>query len=370
MVYTNLKLIRERRGIGATELAAQAGVARQTIYAIEAGTFVPNTSVALQLARALEVSVEELFQLETEAADHQSQEAELLHDEPVSATEGMPVRLGRVGSRLIAAPVQVNPGWLAGANGVIAARRSGTSVLARLAPGGSSPEQTILIAGCDPAVSVLSRFLLKGDGADVASIECSSSRALSLLKAGKVHIAGMHLRDAGSGEFNLPFIRSVFPHGGFQVVTYATWEQGFVVAPGNPRGIYSVADLVRRGIKIINRAAGSGSRDLLDRILGSAGIETSRVRGYERTAAGHLSAAQTVCTGQADCCVATRIAATTLGLDFIPLAEERYDFVTMRRHASEAPVTALFDALNRSAFRRQLAGIAGYGTTQTGAIPS
>ena len=200
MTSTKLRAIRERRGIAASDPAALTGVARQTIYAIEAGSFVPNTTVALQLARALDARAEEIFQLDGEPnLGPQMMQAELL-DVSVSATEGMPVRLCRVGARLIAAAVQVAAASIPDANGVIGSRASAASVVARLLLPEKTLEQTILIAGCDPAISILSRFLMKTEGVEGAAIECSSRRALALLKEGKVHLAGMHLRDAVSGE--------------------------------------------------------------------------------------------------------------------------------------------------------------------------
>ena len=289
MTGTNLKAIREHRKVSASDLAAMAGVARQTIYAIEAGSFIPNTSVALQLAKALDVPVEELFFLAAETnCDPRLMDADLI-DGSVPITKGMPVRLCRVGSRLIAVPVQIGPAWLPGANAVAGSRFSAKSVSARMLVDENAIERTVLIAGCDPAISVLERFVMGLAEVDVAAFECSSRRALNLLKAGKVHIAGMHLCDAETGEFNLPFVRKEFPQGGFAVVNYASWEQGFVVQAGNPNGIRTASDLPRRTVKIVNREAGAGSRDLLDQILAEAGIASSCIRGYERIASGHLA---------------------------------------------------------------------------------
>ena len=367
MITTHLKVMRVRRGIGAADLAARVGIARQTIYAIEAGSFVPNTIVALQLAQALDVSVEELFEVRQEASSTPPSVGADLLDESIAVSDGVPVRLCRVGKRLIAAPIQLGPSWLPGPNGVIAGRRPG-SIRARVFSGEDDLRKGVLIAGCDPAISILSRHLMLSDGVDIAAVECSSRRALELLRNGKAHIAGMHLRDANTGEFNLPFVRQAFPRGGVQVITYGKWEQGFVVLPGNPRGIRSAADLVRRGTAIVNREKGSGSRDLLDRLLAKAGVDEARVRGYGTTTSGHLTAALAVLTGQADCCIATRSAAVSLGLDFVALAEERYDFVTLREFAREPPVKALFDALNRSKLRNQLARIAVYDTSETGSV--
>jgi molybdate-binding protein len=121
-------------------------------------------------------------------------------------------------------------------------------------------------------------------------------------------------------------------------------------------------------VRFINREPGSGSRALLDRQLAKAGIDTGRVEGYGRTACGHLAAAYSVLSGDADACVATRSAAKTFGLDFVPLHGERYDLV-MRRKISELPVVEAFlDVLQRATLRRKLEVLAGYDTSETGAV--
>ena len=188
--------------------------------------------------------------------------------------------------------------------------------------------------------------------------------ALKWLKAGKVHVAGSHLKDVATGEYNLPAVRALFPRGRFRIVTFAAWEQGLVVQPRNPKGIRDVTDLARRGVTLVNRDPGSGSRNLLDRNLRAAGIRPAQVRGYDAVAYGHMPAASEVAGGQADCCIATRAAARAFGLDFIPLEVDRYDFVT--RHPELPAIKILFDTLNRAVLRRKLEALAGYDTTQTG----
>jgi putative molybdopterin biosynthesis protein len=208
----------------------------------------------------------------------------------------------------------------------------------------------------------------KLSGVEVVSATASSKLALNWLKEGKVHIAGTHLEDPETGEFNLPFIKSQFPDEDFAVVTFARWEQGFVTAAGNPKKIKKAEDLTRKSVKFINREVGSGSRALLDRQLANAGIPAKHVRGYDMVAYGHLVAAFDVLTNETDCCIATRSAARTFGLDFVPLQSERYDFV-MRRDTMEMPMAQSFlEVLQRASLRRRLEVLAGYDTAQTGAV--
>jgi molybdate-binding protein len=230
-----------------------------------------------------------------------------------------------------------------------------------------APQKRLLLAGCDPATSLLSHLVERISGVEIVSAAASSQLALSWLKEGKVHIAGSHLEDPKSGEFNLPYVREEFPGEDILVITFAKWEEGFVVAPGNPKSIRAAEDLTRRGVRFMNREAGSGSRVLLDKLLIAAGIARSKVDGYDRTALGHLPAAFRVSAGEADACVATRSAAQAFGLDFVPLHGARYDLVMRKRTGDLPSVKAFLDVLQRATLRRKLEALAGYDTTQTGA---
>src|SRR6185436_16074108 len=123
-------------------------------------------------------------------------------------------------------------------------------------------QKRLLLAGCDPATSLLANMVERISGVEVISAAASSKLALAWLKEGKVHIAGSHLEDPKTGEFNLPYVREKFPEGDTMVVTFASWEEGFVVAQGNPKRIRKAEDLARRGIRFLNREPGSGSRAL------------------------------------------------------------------------------------------------------------
>jgi len=231
-----------------------------------------------------------------------------------------------------------------------------------------APQKRVVLAGCDPAASLLSHMVEQASGIEVIAAAASSKLALTWLKEGKVHIAGSHLEDPKTGEFNLPFIRNEFPGEDFAVVTYAWWEEGLVIAPGNPKEVRRVEDLVRKNVRFVNREPGSGSRALLDRLLHKAGVDHQKVQGYDRVALGHLAAAYRVLSREADVCLATRSAAQTFGLDFIPLHSERYDLV-MRRGTVDLPAAKAFlDVLQRAALRRKLEGFAGYDTSETGSL--
>ncbi|HUA62517.1 MAG TPA: substrate-binding domain-containing protein [Verrucomicrobiae bacterium] len=349
-VRNRLAEIRRKRGVPASTLARQAGISRQTIYAMEAGDYVPNTAVALRLARALEVTVEELFRLDTEPAEApRTLKAELVG--PGDAFAGSPVALCRVGRKLVAVPVFPAPLHFPLADGLVAdPSRSTVHPLTE-----EHPEGRLLIAGCDPSTSLLSQHLAKASVGLVAA-SVNSSAALDLLRKRLVHVAGTHLAEGGKSAVS-----------GGAVFVFAIWEQGLIMARGNPKRIRAVEDLSRPGVRLANRETGSGSRQLLDRRLKAAGIDAQSIEGYsEPPAPGHLAAAWRVYSGLADCCLATRCAARAFGLDFLPLTTERYDLVVRREHLELAAVERFLDVLSEAAFRRELEGLCGYDTRETG----
>jgi putative molybdopterin biosynthesis protein len=367
-VKNRLAQIRKSRGVGASDLSRRVQVSRQTIYAIEAGTYVPNTEVALNIARELEVTVDELFSLQAGSQKApESLAAEMLSASP--PVKGQPVRICQIGSRWVGVPVSASPYYMPEADGIIkrTGRTNGRADLVVFAKQ-EAAQNRLVLAGCDPATGLLSRMVEKISGVEIVSAAASSKLALTWLSEGKVHIAGSHLEDPKTGEFNLSFIRKQFPDEDFSVVTFAQWEEGLVIASGNPKGLRKIEDLARKGFRFVNREPGSGSRALLDKLLEKTGVDAQKVQGYDRIAYGHLAAAYCVVSGEADACLATRSAAQTFGLDFIPLHSERYDLVMRKRTAELPAAQAFLDVLQRATLRRKLEVLAGYDTSQTGTI--
>ncbi len=304
-IETHLGRRRKASGMSAVELGKAAGVSRQTIHAMESGAFIPNTAVALRMARAMGLSVEDLFALPGKKALPRVR---------------MPAALG--------------------------------SYLPM--PEASLKGDAVVLAGCDPGLSILAGHTT------VSLTHRNSKQALLLLKSGEVQIAGTHLRD------NLAEVKRIFPKDSVAVVTFADWEEGIVTAAGNPKGIRCVADLAREDVLIVNREPGSGSRAVLDEHLKQCGISGRSVWGYGRTAAGHLAAAWQVHSGGSDACVACSAAARAFGLHFLPLVTERYDLV-IRKDVFELPrVQNVFEALTYKPLRRELQARAGYDTRSTG----
>ena len=366
--YSNLGAFRQKRGLSANHLAKTVGVSRQTIYAIEAGSYVPNTVVALRLARALETTVEELFHLpddDTPAPQLRSEQATLL---PGTETPqpGQTVELCQVDKRLMASLPSPVPWYFPASDAVVEdkpAREGRTRV--QVFQADREFGNRILVAGCDPGISVLSKHV-QAAGVELVLAHRNSSQSLELLHEGSIHVAGTHLRDENSGESNLPDIGRMFAKNAVAVISFAVWEEGIVTARGNPKSIRTIEDFARPDVIIVNREKGAGTRRLLDSSLKSLGISVRKVQGYAHTAPGHLPAAWQVQTGAADCCIATRAASRVLGLDFIPLVSERYDLAIRRPHLELPGIQTLLDTLSRSGFRRELESLGGYDTKGAG----
>jgi molybdate-binding protein/DNA-binding XRE family transcriptional regulator len=364
-----LALIRTNRGLSVAELAKRVGVIRQTIYAIETGSYVPNTEVALRLARELETPVEVLFQLSEAAGSAGTEHFASEYLDAEIPSKGQAVRTGRVGTKLVSVPVSAAPYHLPEADGVVASIQPGDrQPKVHLFSTGVANSRRLVVAGCDPAASVLAHMVERIGAAEVIHAPASSQLALDWLRAGLVHLAGTHLEDSKTGEFNLPFVRRQFVRQDMAVITFAEWEAGFVVAEGNPKTIQRIEDLSRKNVRFVNRETGSGSRSLADKLLRNAGLLTANIRGYDHTVAGHLAAAYAVVSGEADCCIATRSAALAYSLDFVPLHRERYDFVLRRETLGLPQARAFLDVLQRADLRRKLETLAGYDTTKTGVV--
>ncbi len=351
-----LSAFRQKRGLSAVELAQAVGVSRQTVYAMEAGDYVPNTTVALKLAKVLQTTVEEMFQLNDAAVtESETQPVAMLPGDTAETCHR--VQLCRVDNKLIACGGHAAQWNFAAADGVLAAQNKVQTF---------HPEHDfknrLLMAGCDPGMPILSRHLQLA-GVELIIAQRNSSQSLKLLAEGSIHAAGTHLRDEQTGEFNLPQIRKHFSANSVAVFAFATWQMGLATAS---KKIRSIEDLAKPGVSIVNREPGSGARQLLDSELKKTGFSSAKIRGYDRNTDGHLSAAWHVRAGVADACIATEAAARAFDLQFIPLLTERYDLVIRRKHLDLPAMQVLLETLNRLSFRKELNSLGGYDTANTG----
>ncbi|MDR0788220.1 MAG: substrate-binding domain-containing protein [Gemmatimonadota bacterium] len=216
-------------------------------------------------------------------------------------------------------------------------------------------------------MGLVTDVLRRERGMEIVWVQAGSHAALQSLAAGEVQIAGAHLRDPVTGDFNETAVRESVPFPCTRV-SFAWWEQGLLVAPGNPLAVRDISSLSRPEVRLLNREPGSGSRALLDERLAEAGIPGDAVPGYETRARGHMAVAQAIAAGLADVGVGIRAAAQTYGLDLVQLDTERYDLVIPNHFLDLPSVGAFLDALRLSGVRAQVDALGGYDTTVMGRL--
>jgi molybdate-binding protein/DNA-binding XRE family transcriptional regulator len=355
------------------ELARRAGLSRQALGAIESGVYQPGVGVALALARELGDSVEALFGAPAEASHLEADWMEA-PEAPAGAADGAAgpsrraVALARVGGRLVALAQSPPVMRLAPAAGVLEHAEGGHARVAAF----RTPQEidaTLLVAGCDPAVTILADWMARHRPATVlAPITRGSQAALAALLEGQVHAAGVHLCDGKGGEYNLAAVRATLKRRRAVMVNFARWELGLGVRRGNPLELRSIADLTRSGVRIANREPGSGARQVLDQALAGLKIAPRRIAGYTRELRGHLEVAAAIAAGEADAGLTLRVAAEAWKLGFVPVREERYDLVILERETDSPPVRAMLDALNSGGFANEVSGLCAYDTTRMGQV--
>ncbi len=358
-----LRTLRQARGYSQQQLASMAGVSRQAVSAVEAGHSDPSLRVALALASALGVTVEELF--------GPGVPAPVVGARPVAplGEEGARVTLAQVGDSFVALPLAADSAIRAGflpAGGLVA-MPSGPAPVTPVRPLGP-PRPTLVVAGCDPALPLLETPLALLDPPVAFSWwPCSSGEALRLAAAGLVHAAGAHLL-GNSGEYNTREQLAAGPlaGAGAEVVGFASWREGLVLRPGLAGRVRGVADLAERGLRLVNREKGAEARRVLDRELARARVEPATLPGYGTRATGHLQVAAATAAGLADAGVASEPAALAYGLGFVPLAEERFDLVIPAAQLGSREAEALLRVLSSPWLAAQLGSLPGYDAARCG----
>ena len=366
---TGLRRVRLKSGLKQGELAERAGISRQTLSVLESGRGQPATLIALRLARVLGCRVEELFWLRDEGGELIAELAAPSGSRNSTTDRAL---VGSVASRWVAHPLPSEDALAltTPADALLVRSRQKTPMvrLRALRPL-EALEANVLVSGCDPALAVLAgRVQDRWPAQRLCWIPVSSDASLKALGRGHVHIAGAHLFDEETGQYNLPFVRRAFGGRPMVVVTFAHLEEGFAVAKGNPRRIRKPEDIARPEVRFVNREPGAGARRLLDRLLRKARVPSSAVAGYGRLLGGHLQVAQAVAMGAADAGVVARSAAIAHGLDFVPLSEERFDLVFPKEWSADPRAGRIVETLEGRAFRRELATLGGYDTRESGHV--
>lgn len=236
------------------------------------------------------------------------------------------------------------------------------NMLLRPEVGGERP--LVALASSDFALELLADEVAsetKMVSAVAGSLDC-----LIGVRQGLADIAGCHLLDTDSGQYNLPYAKHLFPDRDVMVVTLAHREQGLIVAPNNPLGLSSVEDIAQMGVRFVNRNRGSGTRVWLDHQLSEMRIPPSAIAGFDFEVNTHTEAAHIVAAGGADVAVGVRAAADRASLGFVPLFSERYDLVMPTEVYRTQEAERVLDRLHKRAFRRAVDGITGYDSHATG----
>lgn len=299
---------------------------------------------------------------------------------PLGVDEFVRVKVGAVGEKLVATPVGRGAGLLmsvvradgfvrvpADSEGVAA----GGTVQVELLRSRDSIRNTVVCIGShDNSLDLLANCLRhRYPEMSLSSAHVGSMGGLMALKRGEAHIAGTHLLDEESGEYNAPYLKRFLPDCPVILINLAYRQQGFVVKKGNPKGIRTFHDLVRDDVVFVNRQAGSGTRLLLDKHLRDLAIDPDRIAGYDRDEYTHLAVASAVLTGLADTGLAVLSSARALDLDFIPVAEERYDLAIPEAYFGQPIIQRLLSVIREdAAFRESVLAMGGYDLRDMGTI--
>jgi molybdate-binding protein/DNA-binding XRE family transcriptional regulator len=415
-----LRLARQARGYSQQQLAGMAGVSRQAVSAVEAGHSDPSLRVALALARALGTGVEELFGPSEPQPEVQARQV------APAGPPGARVVLAPVGDAFVALPLAGPTATRSGfmpAGGVAGPLPSGAAPAGRGSPAGTGrsgasgdggrqqasgaggpgrggrsggiarsggvggadgfgepdqagglravrpigpPRATLVVAGCDPALPLLETPLaLLDPPVSFTWWPCGSQEALRLAAAGLVHVAGAHLRGESGGYSTGPAADRLRRQGA-EVVGFCSWREGLVLRPGLAGEVTGLADVARRGLRLVNREHGAEARHVLDRELARLRLDPATLPGYQTAAAGHLEVAAAIAAGLADAGVASEPAALAYGLGFVPLTAEHSDLVIPATSAGSREAAGLLRVLSSRWLLDQLASLPGYDPARCG----
>ncbi len=231
-------------------------------------------------------------------------------------------------------------------------------------------EGALLASGSnDPILDMLQTYMKKRyPEFFIFSSNTGSTDGLKALNMGYTDMAWSHLLEPKSGEYNIPFLSTYLPDVKPVVVNLFLRDLGFVVAPRNPLGIRGFEDLSRKGIRLVNRQKGSGTRVLLDHHLKRLRVSPSKIEGYDKEAYTHFEVGLSILSEEADVGIATVAISKLLGLPFIPIIEERFDMILEQSTFFEKGVQAFIEILNSREFRERVERLGGYDFTNSGKI--
>jgi putative molybdopterin biosynthesis protein len=297
---------------------------------------------------------------------------------PLGSDEYIRVKLGRVRDKLIAAPVAKGAGVITSlmkADGILTVPLDregyvqGAEVDIRLLVEPEEINRRVVVSGShDISIDILDYWLSKKNGFRFAATNVGSLGGLMSLLKGEAECAGIHLLDPVSGEYNIPDVKKFFGKVPVKLVNLAYRQQGFIVARGNPCNIREIADLAAKDVLFVNRQKGSGTRVLLDYLIKEQKLTPVDIKGYEREEFTHLAVSAAVENQTADVGLGILAAAKVFNLDFVPVAEERFDLCILTSAWEKEPMQALLTILQDDEFRKEISALGGYDLRDCGKI--
>ncbi len=297
----------------------------------------------------------------------------------LNAEEWVRVKVGKVGGKYVASPLARGAGVITSlvrADGIVRIPQqkegliAGEEVDVELLRTLDYIDNSVVCSGShDLSLDVLGDLLSqRNSGFSLSSAHVGSTGGIMALRRGEAHLAGMHLLHEKTGEYNVPFLKQFLPDVPVVLITLVEREQGLMVVPGNPKKITDFEDLKRQDVSFINRQRGAGTRILLDARLTEKCIDSSCINGYQREEYTHLSVAAAIAAGSADTGLGVLAAARSFGLDFIPVAKERYDLAIPLEHIKNEAMVRLLAVVRSEEFRQKVESLGGYHTEKTGQI--
>ncbi len=351
---------RTRKGLNQSELARAVEISRQSLFQIEAGSSLPRVDTALRIARVLDIDVESLF-----GGDSGS-------DISVAAdglVEGMRVDVISLDGRWVAHPSDDPERLGAGfstSDGILAAAPAGLALSTRTAL--STLAENVFVAGCDPALEMLSQEATRASRRGRCIwIPCGNTAALQRLVRGEAQVAGIHF----GGETDDANLAAISRHGLHKtciVLRFSSWEQGWMLNHSAKKKFQSIESLSGKGLRLVNREEGSGCRIELDEMLRKSGLPPGQIRGYSSVATNHAGSARRIAAGYADVGLGCGAMALAFGLDFLPTALVAFDLVVRRDQIDKPIIRAMCESLQSGVFHRKLAGVPGYETSGSGRV--
>ena len=287
------------------------------------------------------------------------------------------VKVGKVGDKLVCAPLARGAGAvmsLVRADGFCVIPQesegfeAGETVDVELYTDITRIENTLVSIGShDMIIDVMNDMMAERfPGMNLSGTHVGSMAGLMALSRGETVIAPTHLLDEETGEYNVSYIEKIFPGEEMALIKGVDRIQGIMVKKGNPLGIKGVEDLTR--VRYVNRQRGAGTRVLLDYKLKQAGITPDMIEGYDKEAATHMAVAALVASEEIDAGMGIKPAADAMGLDFIEVGMEEYDFAIRAENLNLPQVKAFRKILESEEFHEKLAEMGGYGWRQAGRI--